>query len=191
MWSVLPFVLHWFCGLGWRRHWPKLRAPIPLGIGISFFFFFFFWGCVWIVPSPTAADLASGIKLLVLGTGGGGEEGGWPPLAYIPNRSLSWDVRPSSLRSPCRSGHALGSQGGRGVILGCGCLNLVWGWGWGAENRRALQQPGSLQPTNWKAYPSPHHSHLLLLHPEPLQIQNRSRDPPTSVPLVPWPLGAL
>ena len=158
-----------------RRHWPKFRAPIPLGIGISFFFLSFGDVC-GLFPHPLQQIWLLAIKLLVLGPGGGGEEGGWPPLAYIPNHSLSWDVGPSSLRIPCRSGHALRPQGGRGVILGCGCLNLVWEWG--AENRKALQQPGSLQPTNWKAYPSSHHSHLLLLHPEPPQIEHRSRDSP-------------
>ena len=119
---------------------------------------------------------------------GGGKEGGWSPLVYIPKHSLSWDVGPSNLRIPCRSGHALGPQGGSRVILGCGCLNL----GGGLEKRKALQH-GSLHTTSWKAYPSPHphHSHLLLLHPEPPQMEHRSRDPPTSVPLAPWPLGAL
>lgn len=176
--------------------WPGLEAALAKIEGTNPFgdwdqFFFSFGDVCGLFPHQLQQICLLAIKLLVLGTGGGGEEGGWPPLAYLSSHSLSWDVRPSSLRIPCRSGHALGPQGGRGVILGCGCLNPVWGWGWGAENRRALQQPGSLQPTNWKAYPSPHHSHLLLLHPEPPQIEHRSRDPPTSVPLVPWPLGVL
>lgn len=37
----------------------KIQSTNPLGDWDQFFFSFF-WGCVWIVPSPSAADLASG-----------------------------------------------------------------------------------------------------------------------------------
>lgn len=45
-----PFVLPWFCGLGWRSHLPKLRGSILEDLEMQLFNFLL--ECVWIVPDP-------------------------------------------------------------------------------------------------------------------------------------------
>ena len=116
--------------------WPRLEAPLakiegtnPLGDWDQLFLFFFLFLLGMYVDCSLTHCSRSGFWILSCWCWewGGGKEGGWSPLVDIPKHSLSWDVGPSNLRIPCRSGHALGPQGGSRVILGCGCLNLGGG----------------------------------------------------------------
>lgn len=118
--------------------------------------------------------------------------GDWSPLAHIPDHSLSWGIGPSSLRIPWWGGVVvdmpLGLREEEGLISGCGCLNLVVEE---TTERLSCRDPSNLPTGRVTRRPTTRFCFFTLGHHRWSTWQRRSRDSPTSVPLVPWPLGVF